>query len=219
MKKPNSKLKSKNVFVVGKNALQNELLANALTEKTGLPCFAVEDLTGIKTVLENSENGSCLALYDCLGKDWKACLADLKQIEVDEDFMLGFFNVRKGEGLEKGALPCGVKGFFYIGEPFDLFVRGVAGIFTGELWFSRQLLSELVSQVVAPSRSTQKQLISEHEKEIFKLLATGATNKEIAKKMHLSPRKLKSQIEKVFKKINVRSKPEAAVWAASNLEI
>jgi LuxR family transcriptional regulator, positive regulator of biofilm formation len=203
------------VFVVGSNTLQNELIASTLQDETGLPCLAVEDLSQIE--MDGAERGPCLALYDCLGKDGQACLADLKQNGAGQELMLGLFNVEKGEGLEKDALSHGVRGFFYRGEPFSLFVKGVVGIFEGEFWISRQLLSEWVPQQGLPSGRMQQRLLSEREKVILGLLAGGATNKEIADALFISPHTVKNHLQRIFRKINVHSKTQAALWAARYL--
>jgi hypothetical protein len=114
---------SRKVFVAGANNLQNELIASTLSKETGLPCISVEDLSRIKTFLAKDEKSPCLALYDCLGKDRRTFLSDLKQNGAERDLMVGLFNLKKSEGLEKEAFACGARGFFYRGEPFSLLVK------------------------------------------------------------------------------------------------
>lgn len=208
---------SKKVCVAGPNTLQNELLASTLRTETGLPCFVVEDLAQGKASLNRAEKSLYLTLYDCLGKDRTTCLTDLEENRGDEDFMVALFNLERGEGLEKTALSCGVRGFFYRGEPFSLFIKGVTGIFEGELWISRQLLSDLLVQQNAFSRSTMQHLISEREKEILCFMADGATDKEIADAMFISPHTVKNHLHNIFRKIDVHSKTKAAMWAARHL--
>jgi LuxR family transcriptional regulator of csgAB operon len=218
MKEPVSDLTSRKVFVTGPKTLQNELLASTLRKETGLPCFVVEDLAQIRPSLKGAEKSACLALYDCRGKDGKACLADLEENGGRHDLMLGLFNLKRGEGFEKDALfSYGVRGFFYRGEPFSLFAKGVVLIFEGEFWISRLLLSELVAQKSASPRGLLQQLLSGREKEILGFLAGGATNKEIADAMFISQYTVKNHLQRIFKKLNVHSKTKAALWAARHL--
>jgi LuxR family transcriptional regulator, positive regulator of biofilm formation len=212
-------LTSRKVFVAGPNTLQNELLASTLGTETGVPCHVVENLAQVGDSRDGAEKSSCLALYDCLGKAGKTCLADLEENGANENFMVALFNLDRRDGFEKQAFSAGVRGFFYRGEPFSLFVKGVAAMFEGELWISRRLLSELVAQKRELSRQALQHRLSSREKEIIRFMAGGATDKEIAEAMFISPHTVKNHLHNIFKKINANSKTQAARWAARHLEV
>jgi NarL family two-component system response regulator LiaR len=57
------------------------------------------------------------------------------------------------------------------------------------------------------------ELLSEREKEMLKLLATGMGNKEIANRLSLSLRTVKAHMSNIFTKMNVASRSEALVEA------
>ncbi|EHN09142.1 DNA-binding response regulator [Patulibacter medicamentivorans] len=58
--------------------------------------------------------------------------------------------------------------------------------------------------------------LSPREREILELIATGATNPEIALKLHLSPHTVKEHTSSLYRKLEVRNRAEA-VQAANRL--
>lgn len=60
-------------------------------------------------------------------------------------------------------------------------------------------------------------VLNHREIEILAMVAVGASNKEIANKLCISPHTVKTHIYNIFKKIKVPNRLQAALWAATNL--
>ena len=58
--------------------------------------------------------------------------------------------------------------------------------------------------------------LTRREIEVLEMVAHGATNKEISKKMYISEHTVKSHIVHIFDKLGVNDRTQASVWAAKN---
>ena len=63
--------------------------------------------------------------------------------------------------------------------------------------------------VFAPSPVGPSAPLSPREREVLALLASGATNREIAEQLHLSPHTVKEHTGKLYRKLDVRNRAEA----------
>lgn len=59
--------------------------------------------------------------------------------------------------------------------------------------------------------------LSFREKQIAHLVKTGRMNKEIAHELHLSEGTIKEYMNRIFRKLGLKSRTELAVWTMSNL--
>ena len=63
--------------------------------------------------------------------------------------------------------------------------------------------------VFTPQSEQPAGLLSEREQEVLDLIATGATNREIAESLYLSPHTVKEHTTGVYRKLKVRNRAEA----------
>jgi len=63
--------------------------------------------------------------------------------------------------------------------------------------------------VFAPQADPASVPLSDREREVLDLIATGATNREIAERLYLSPHTIKEHTSSVYRKLSVRNRAEA----------
>jgi DNA-binding NarL/FixJ family response regulator len=63
--------------------------------------------------------------------------------------------------------------------------------------------------VFAPRAEQPSTPLSEREREVLSLIASGATNKEIAKRLYLSPHTVKEHTSSLYRKLKARNRAEA----------
>ena len=215
-----SSLKGKSIWIIGPRRLQNELLANLLSGKTGAACFCGENVNQALD-LDANRSRPGLFLFDCLGKDREEPIAPLRPEEqrLVSPHLVALFNVHPGLGIEEQALREGIRGFFYENDPHELLQKGVRAIFNGELWVSRDIMSRCILEDKGKVKAhlQDAQALTTREMEILSLLAIGSTNEEIGATLCISINTVKTHVYNIFHKINVPNRLQAALWAAKHL--
>ncbi len=117
----------------------------------------------------------------------------------------------------------GARGFVQKDHLEDDIAPSVRVVIRGEVWLSPGLLGRICSKLLAEAQSsdmvkspTSDQLvklkkISRREMEVIELVSESLTNEEIAQKLFLSNKTVKTHIRNIFEKIGVRNRTEAAL--------
>jgi two-component system response regulator DesR len=64
-----------------------------------------------------------------------------------------------------------------------------------------------------PEEERNRPALSEREQQVLALVAAGATNREIATELHLSPYTVKEYASGLYRKLDVRNRVEAVLRA------
>ena len=97
-------------------------------------------------------------------------------------------------------------------NPATVYVVLIAAAFLGlGIWVGMRLFRRgPPAGEFAPNERAQSSLgITEREQEVLQLLADGRTNKEIAKRLGLSPNTVKTHVARLFEKLRVARRTEA----------
>jgi len=211
-------------YIVGPNHFQNAMLAAYIETHSKGKSAVFDSIASIATgngVLK----GNAAVLYDCFGKHGNdipaALMAELEKIPPE--WALALFNLDRSAGVEKKALELGAHGFFYLDDTVETLLKGLAAIFGGEFWVSRQNLAQIALE---NSFGLRRRQMADHayphgltsrEVEILGLLTMGASNEVISDKLFISPNTVRTHLNHIFRKINVTSRLEASHWAVDSL--
>lgn len=169
-------------------------------------------------------SGAGLAIIDVAtpGYDGDAGLKQLKKINPSLKLLLA--GARMQPNKELAALASGVMGCC---SP-DLGPEQVRRILTiveeGGVWISNAALPQLLQRL--RSKSSAAPAVSEHahtegndlaelthrEREIAHMVASGDSNKIIARKLNITDRTVKAHLTTVFQKLNVRDRLQLALY-------
>ncbi len=213
---------NRKIYILGPLKAQNELMASFLERETGIQCFAFSNSNDIQISSNGAKRQPLLTLWDCFSKDREACVrlleSECKRL-LAKDYV-AFFNVAPHFGIEQKAVVQGVKGFFYLSDPVDTFLKGISTIFEGDLWASRKIISECFAKIKRtpiPFEANPDSLTF-RETEILEMVAAGYSNSQIAERLYISLHTVKNHLYSTYKKINVPSRVQAALWASKYLQ-
>lgn len=206
------------VHLVGGNELQNELLGWYLETEEGLACIPQDRFE----VGADGDAGIHLILFDCLGADPAELWNSVERMERDSPslFFVALFNANNEDSITREALARKARGIFYRGATLSSLVKGIAAILEGELWYSREVLSQFLMEPKSPASAPAEgaEELTLREKEILFKIAAGESNKEIADGLFISLHTVKSHIYNIYRKIGVENRMRAAHWVARHLK-
>jgi two-component system nitrate/nitrite response regulator NarL len=113
------------------------------------------------------------------------------------------------------AVRAGVKGYLLKGSQPDEILKKLRLAWRGNTVFTETLMDLLLNAMRdgAPSVRTVPDCLTAREKQILELIAGGQSNKNIARELNISDGTVKVHVKNILRKLNLKSRLEAAVWA------
>ncbi|MFC0522025.1 response regulator [Pontibacillus salicampi] len=143
------------------------------------------------------ENGIELTLY--IKEHYPQCKVLVLTMADEEHYM-------------KAALDAGADGYMLKETSSEELIRGILNVCKGDCIISPSMTKKLL----LPYRQKQPEAsrsLTNREREVLKELAKGLTNKEIANILYISDQTVKIHISNIYKKLKVKSRSQAIVYA------
>ena len=129
------------------------------------------------------------------------------------------------KNMEFDVIKWGARGFLSSTAPSEILIKAVRACYAGEIWASRKfpgrMMNDLEEEKDFAGAHISKQEIPGHltrqELKVIMLIASGFRNAEIGEKLFISENTVKTHINRLFKKIDVKNRLQAALWAAKHL--
>jgi DNA-binding NarL/FixJ family response regulator len=114
------------------------------------------------------------------------------------------------------SLIFGVEGYVIkdIG-PSDL-TRALLMIHAGDVYVDPRLAGNMLRRLSTRRYRSDPTELSERETDVIRLIALGLSNKQISEKLFLSEKTVKNHISRIFSKLNVTARTQAAIHAIKN---
>ncbi|MFT7684118.1 MAG: DNA-binding NarL/FixJ family response regulator [Moritella dasanensis] len=204
-------------YLVSKSSLQSSLLKQSLEKSLGIIIIDVSFTELLQSLSSNKINNKINYIIidlNHLQDDYLSkylMVVDEKHLNTKEILINSESSVIVDDLMR---LP-NLTGLFYESDTMELMSKGMRKMLAGEFWLSRELATSIIT-VHRKDKYFTSSVIAEltrREEEIMKLLTLGASNSQIAEQLFVSENTVKTHLHNVFKKIKVRSRLQAVMWA------
>lgn len=148
------------------------------------------------------------------GMDGIATLKALKEMEAEMKVVL--LTVSDHANDLVAAVRCGADGYLLKDMEPEEITQRLADVMDGQIAIPEQLNRALVQALrndEALEREQRLASLTEREREILACLAAGLPNKLIGRELDIAEGTVKVHVKSLLRKMHLRSRLEAAVWA------
>jgi DNA-binding NarL/FixJ family response regulator len=114
------------------------------------------------------------------------------------------------------ALRAGASGFVLKDDPPEQLLAAIRTVAAGDALLSPTITKRVIEQfarIPRPTPPTELDELSEREREVFRLMARGLSNGEIAQELYISETTVKTHVTHILQKLNLRDRVQAVVLA------
>jgi DNA-binding NarL/FixJ family response regulator len=100
-------------------------------------------------------------------------------------------------------------------ESVGRMLRAMLAVASGETWAPSKAIAQALSNLVEDTRQFTSSTLTLREQQLLSLLGEGYRNKELAALLRIKEQTVKIHLHSLFRKLNVRTRVEAALKAAA----
>lgn len=200
-----------NVAIVEDNDKIREGLAALIDGSDGFRCKAKFETAEDALRKISAENPDVILMDIILpGMSGIECLVRLKEILPSVQVMM--LTVYEDDDVIFKSLVAGATGYILKRTPPAELLEAIKEIYSGGSPMSDQIARKVVQAFQEMGKSSKEtENISERENEILSYLSKGYHDKEIADKLFLSVKTVRTHLRNIYKKLHVRSRIEAVL--------
>ena len=144
--------------------------------------------------------------------------ATQRALELMPDLKVIAFTMFSDEEYYYKMIDLGVKGFILKSSGISELERAIQDVMMGECYFSNELLRKIINNM--GRKNSNKPIenggLTDRELEVLQQICLGLTNDEMAKKLFISPKTVKSHRSNLLEKTGCKNTPGLILFAVKN---
>jgi len=144
--------------------------------------------------------------------------ATQKAMELIPDLNVVAFTMFADEDYYYKMIDLGVKGFLLKSSGIQELEKAIQEIMMGESYFSNELLRKIISNIGrnAAKKPVESHRLTSRELEVLQHICMGMNNDEVAEKLFISTKTVKSHRSNLLEKTNCKNTPALILFAVRN---
>ncbi|MGE5427072.1 MAG: response regulator [Methylococcaceae bacterium] len=144
--------------------------------------------------------------------------ATQKALEIIPDLKIIAFTMFGDEEYYYKMIDLGVKGFILKSSGINELEKAISEVMIGESYFSNEVLRKIISNLGRKNNSKQNEnaSLTTRELEVLQQICLGLNNEEIAQKLFISPKTIKSHRSNLLEKTGCKNTPALILLAIKN---
>lgn len=115
------------------------------------------------------------------------------------------------------AVDIGVNGYLLKDSESAELKKAILSVVNEEDYIQPSLIPVLNAKMIDRNKDNEKlEKLTKRELQVLKLLSIGKLNRQVAEELEISERTVKNHVSNIFKKIDVKDRTQAAVFAIRN---
>ena len=112
------------------------------------------------------------------------------------------------------ALLNGAAGYLLKDTPSEEIAQAIRAVYKGYTQLGPGLGKKVIAQIPASAKSppTAWDELTAREREVLRLIATGASNREIAQTLYIAEKTVKNHVTNILSRLNLRDRTQAAIF-------
>jgi len=191
-----------------------ELLARLISNENDIQVVAratsEDDLSALAAVRLETV---VLFDYEAMGPGVEGVIARMRRLAPNLRFLV--LARRFTDETSRAVLKAGAAGVVGKHMDYATLLAAIRSIAVGEVWANRQITAQVISQLIASTRSEPQDTpaLTRREWEVVDAVGRGQRNQEIALGLGISEKTVKTHLNNIFVKTGMKGRFALALWA------
>ena len=178
-----------------------------------------EATNGLEAVEKTARFGPSVVLMDIRMPELDGLEATRRILATDSDARVLILTTFDLDEYVYEALTAGASGFVLKDDPPEQLLAAIRTVAAGEALLSPAITKRVIGQftrIRRPSPPKEFEELTAREQDVFRLVADGLSNAEIAGELFISETTVKTHITHILQKLDLRDRVQAVVMAYQN---
>ena len=191
------------ILIAARPALYREVLARQLAGEPDIQIAGLaRDEDGILANLKKQPARILLLDYEGLGPNPESMIPRLRRASPSMRILL--LATRADDETVERVLCAGASGLVAKQLSFEVLVRAIRAVAGGELWANRRVTARTVEHLAeVQTLDSCAEPLTTRESEIAEAVGRGLRNKDIARRLQISEKTVKTHLNNIFRKLQV----------------